>query len=108
MADHNVKIDQDQFELILQGKKKFDMRFNDRNYQEGDVIHHHETRYSAAEMKDQGQPLLFTGRVMNSLIIHIMKGPLPEAWGHCSMDLNGWVIMSLAGSFMTIDKEKNP
>ncbi len=39
MKLHNLKIKEEYFEAILQGKKTFELRKNDRDYQVGDLIH---------------------------------------------------------------------
>lgn len=35
---HNVKIDREYFYKVKDGSKKFEIRFDDRSYQEGDFI----------------------------------------------------------------------
>ena len=39
MKLHNLKIKEEYFEAILQGRKTFELRKNDRDYQVGDLIH---------------------------------------------------------------------
>jgi hypothetical protein len=40
---HNVKVNIKYFDAIVSGKKTFEIRFDDRNYQEGDFIVLHKT-----------------------------------------------------------------
>lgn len=85
MATHDLKIDKRYFDAIKSGEKTFELRFNDRNYQAGDVLHLRETVYSAEQMK-AGCPRLFSGRetkvqVLSIFDHHAIKG--------------GWVIMSI-------------
>lgn len=37
-VEHMLKIDEPYYQSILNGEKKFEIRFNDRNYQVGDTI----------------------------------------------------------------------
>lgn len=39
MAEHAIKIKEVYFKAVLSGKKTFEIRKNDRNYQVGDIIH---------------------------------------------------------------------
>jgi hypothetical protein len=105
-AEHHLKCDPEQFELLLLGKKKCELRFNDRDFKEGDILHLHETHYTAEQMKEKVKPLVYTGRIVNSLVTHVLKGPFPEGWGHCTSNLNGWVVISLNGAFMTINESE--
>lgn len=35
---HEIKIRPEYYEAVLEGKKKFELRFDDRKYAEGDVV----------------------------------------------------------------------
>ena len=36
---HSLKIDQIYFDVVANGRKTYEIRLNDRNYQEGDGVH---------------------------------------------------------------------
>jgi ASC-1-like (ASCH) protein len=38
MAEHNIKLSQPYFYHVCEGKKKFEYRYNDRNYQINDTV----------------------------------------------------------------------
>jgi hypothetical protein len=104
MATHDLKCDHDQFELVMQGLKKFEVRFNDRGFQDKDTLRLHETHYSAEEMRTQGKPLVYTGRIINCLVTHIMRGDAPSSWQVGPFLLGGGVvIMSVHGEFLAYD-----
>lgn len=84
---HELKTDSEQFFAVEDGVKTFELRFNDRDYQVGDILLLQETEYTGEEMK-AGKPLEYTGRICEVGVSHVMRGPaygLPE----------GWVIMSI-------------
>ncbi len=87
MIVHELKTDPVYFSAIGEGRKKFDIRINDRNYQVGDEIWFQETYYSCEEMK-QGLPLRYTGRIIAAEITYIMTGPIFGLAG-------GWAILSI-------------
>ncbi len=75
------------FEASYRGLREWEIRYNDRDYQAGDLILLRETKNTGAEMKE-GKPLEYTGRKMLVRIIFILPGP---AYGLRV----GWVIMSV-------------
>jgi len=83
---HELKTDPEQFEAFFSGRKRFEIRYNDRDYRVGDRLALRETKYSHAEMS-QGQPLEYTGREDVLFVRYILRGP---AYGL----QEGWVIMS--------------
>jgi hypothetical protein len=70
---HKLKTDPQAFEDISEGIKKCEIRLNDRNYREGDLLDLHETQYSYAEMQT-GASLIYTGRVYTALVTHVQSG----------------------------------
>mgnify|MGYP001042358000 CR=1 FL=1 len=58
---HRLKIDEEYFSAVIRGKKKFEIRFNDRGYKIGDAI-------ILQEIDDDG---LFTGRKITGIITYI-------------------------------------
>lgn len=83
---HVLKIDPVPFQDMLTGKKLYELRKDDRNYQVGDVLHLRETRYPGVEMAT-GAPLEYTGREEWRLVAHILRGPLFGLQA-------GWAILS--------------
>lgn len=83
---HELKTDPGVFEKSIRGEKKFEIRFNNREFDIGDILVLKETRYSGEAMK-HGKPLEYTGREMKMEVRYIMHGP---AYGL----KEGWVIMS--------------
>lgn len=71
---HYLKCETEYYQAIERGKKKFEIRKNDRNFKVGDMVH-------LQEVVDEQ----FTGRVMPSLEIQYVlqdgKYGLPE--GYC-------------------------
>lgn len=70
---HELKTDPEVFEDIVEGIKKCEIRLNDRNYREGDLLSLRETQYSYAEMQ-AGASLIYTGRVYTALVTHVQSG----------------------------------
>lgn len=82
-----LKTDPVVFEDVWQGRKTYEIRFDDRGYTDQDRLRLLETSYTGAEMKS-GLPLIFTGREMVAEVTHILRGPIYGL-------LDGWVIMSI-------------
>jgi hypothetical protein len=94
-----LKTDPGCFELSLAGKKPWEVRFNDRGYEEGDVLRLRETRYTGREMKgreasgttatfknaegekgvamwsEPPKPLEYTGRELIGVVQNVFSGP---------------------------------
>jgi hypothetical protein len=87
---HELKTDPDVFEAVMSGRKTHEIRFNDRNFQVGDILHLRETRYTGQEMTGpEPRPLEFTGRELVMQVSHVLEGYGLQP---------GWVILSLAGT----------
>jgi len=86
MKKHELKTDKEVFQASWDGRKPFEIRFNDRDFQVGDLLVLRETEYSGEEMKD-GKPLIYTGHVKFLRVGYILRGP-------CYGLKDGWVIMS--------------
>lgn len=71
---HDLKCDPACFVALKLGHKKAEVRYDDRGYKAGDVLHMMETRYSAAQMRLEDQPLEFTGASEHYRITHIQRG----------------------------------
>lgn len=84
----NLKTDPKPFSASWNGRKPWEIRLNDRDYEVGDTLLLQETKWSGREMKD-GKPLEYTGRVILVEVVHILAGPI---YGLC----DGWVIMTVS------------
>jgi hypothetical protein len=84
---HELKTDPEVFEAVYNGDKTYEIRFNDRDYQSGDILILKETEFSVQEMKS-GKQLKYTGRKCESVVTHVLKGPMYGL-------LDGWVILSI-------------
>jgi hypothetical protein len=84
---HELKIDQENYQAILEGLKTYELRKNDRCFSVGDFLLLKETEYTGEEMAN-GNPLEYTGRQHEVQVIHILSGPIYGLEA-------GWVIMSI-------------
>ncbi len=88
--NHDLKTDPDCFAASWDGRKPFEVRKNDRGFNEGDVLHLMETRWTGAAMAD-GKPLEYTGRFINATVQYVLRGPrfgIAEGW--CVMGARIW------------------
>lgn len=80
MNHHELKTDPEVFQMSWEGKKSYEIRVNDRDYQPGDSLLLRETRYSGEEMK-AGKPLEYTNRSLECMINSVLTGyGLGEGW----------------------------
>lgn len=87
MSAHELKTDSDVFKAVQRGLKTYEIRFNDRNFQEGDTLLLRETVFTGQQMRD-GALLRYTGMAIKATVSHVLHGP--------SYGLKeGWVILSL-------------
>jgi hypothetical protein len=87
MKSHELKTDPDTFDAVLAGRKKFEIRYDDRGYQVGDLLVLRKTKHTGTQMMD-GAPLEYVGAPLNVYVTHILRGPI---YGIGS----GWVCMSI-------------
>jgi hypothetical protein len=77
MKVHELKTDPVPFYLLKEGTKTFEIRNDDRDFQNGDILVLKETVYSLADMKADPKdfPLKFTGRYLVKKVTHLLKAP---------------------------------
>jgi hypothetical protein len=85
---HELKTNSDNYLAVVYRIKRFELRFDDRNYQIGDILRLKETVYTDEEMKS-GKPLEYTGNTVDVTVNYILFDK--PNWGLEP----GWVIMSI-------------
>ena len=84
---HTLKTDSEVFQAVSDGRKTFEIRFNDRDFKVGDELILLETIHSGEQMK-QGKPLLYSGNEIHKIVSYVLSGyGLKE----------GWVILGIQG-----------
>lgn len=84
-ATHELKSWPDSFAAIVTGRKRFEIRRHDRNFQEGDAVLLHEWDPNPRLSDDLG-PFGYTGRKILCFVGLLQFGPpLPMGW--CAFDL---------------------
>ena len=87
MAIHKLKTDPKVFAESWSGRKCFEIRKDDRDFQVGDILVLNETKYSGEEMQE-GMPLMYTGRTLEVEISY--KLPV----GDYGLNFN-WTVLSV-------------
>src|SRR5215471_21667263 len=86
---HRVKSWPESFRAVITGRKRFEVRRDDRNYQPGDTIELREYTPNVQQLAlvaGGGQPGTFSGRSAMYVIGYVSRGgPLPAGW--CGFDL---------------------
>jgi len=80
---HNLKTDPEIFAANWTFTMRCNIRNNDRDFQENEIVQLWETEWSAKEMEEDDMPLQLTGRSLYFQIIHVLRGPvygLNEGW----------------------------
>jgi len=90
MKIHRLKADGPSFDAIRSGEKKCDIRFDDRGFEVGDMLHLRKTKYTGEEMANSVKvdgglscPLQAVGKPYDVRVTHILRGPaygLKEGW----------------------------
>ena len=82
MRTHNIKIEDDYYDNICLGRKKVEIRRNDRDYQGGDIL---DFLFEDGEMRGDGGRYLIThvhsGYGMQEGFVALSIAPLPEKLG---------------------------
>lgn len=68
---HILKVDPFFFQLMKEGTKTFELRYDDRDYMPNDTLTLKETKYSCEEM-EEGKPLEFTGEELGREVHHVL------------------------------------
>lgn len=77
MKQHELKCDPLPYYPLSQNHKRAELRVNDRDYKEGDLLHLRETRFSSYEMLYHNKPLEYTGRFCYRIISHVFPVNVP-------------------------------
>lgn len=73
MKIHELKTDPIPFRDVVNGLKTFEIRFDDRGFETGDILKLMETKYSCAEMIREGYKLEYTGEFATAVVTHILR-----------------------------------
>lgn len=79
---HTLKTDPAVFDRSAAGRKPWEIRLNDRDFQVGDTVTLQETVFSGAQMRE-GAALGFTGKELAGQITYVLRGPkygLADGW----------------------------
>lgn len=87
MKTHHLKTDPAEFNAVAACLKTFELRRDDRGFEQGDLLRLRQTVFSHSEMEN-GHPLVYTGETLIRWVSHILRGP---AFGL----EEGWCIMSI-------------
>ncbi len=80
MKIHELKTDPDSFDSAIYGVKGVEIRFDDRNYQVGDLLVLRRTAMSGKTMKESGSPVTYTGRYIVAKVTHIQSEMVKDGW----------------------------
>lgn len=69
---HDLKIDTEYFQLQIENRKNWEIRYNDRDYKKGDVLLLHEYKHAIA-----------TGRVISVYVDYVFTSPDFLQDGYC-------------------------
>jgi hypothetical protein len=90
---HRLKIDPEYYEAIFSGEKTFEVRYNDRNYIQGDFIIFDETEHNNREK--------YTGRILYARIGYVLDDFHGLTNGFCAFSLKD------VGDAMVIENNEN-
>ena len=87
MATHELKIWPEFFNAVLHGEKTFDVRYNDRAYESGDILELREW--------DPAPDVQYTGRVLSRVITYVHHGLGPGQIEPLRGIVKGYCILGL-------------
>lgn len=77
---HELKTDSEVFQAVVEGRKTFEIRFNDRDFRVGDELVLLEAIHTGEQMK-RGKPLLYSGNELRKKVSYILSGyGLQDGW----------------------------
>jgi len=74
---HSLKISPLYFQAVIQEKKKFEVRFDDRNYKNGDVLH-------LMEFGIDG----YTGQSVKAIVTFVLRGTEMLSSRYCVLSID--------------------
>lgn len=74
MKVHKLKTDPEPFAASLRGDKMYELRIDDRGIKQGDMVVLLETEFSSKQMKEDGLPLVYTGRSLARIVTEKRSG----------------------------------
>lgn len=114
MTEHDLKCWPEFFQAIVEGRKPFDYRFNDRDYQVDDVLHQREFVPPTSDQME-GAPMLvdspeyeafmaqfYTGRAVRHRVTYVLDDKLGPTMK------TGFVVMGLGPLYVGPDLEPAP
>ena len=79
-AIHKLKTDSEVFQAVAEGRKTFEIRFNDRDFKVGDELVLLETIHTGEQM-NYGEPLLYSGNELRKTVSYVLSGyGLQDGW----------------------------
>ena len=91
---HELKCWPSYFEALAERRKLFEMRFNDRDYQKGDILH--EREWQPAPTWKVNRAGNYTGRSIKCLVTYVLRDSDPDDIGLTPEFVpDGWCIMGL-------------
>jgi hypothetical protein len=96
-----IKIHPEFYEAVRDGRKTFEVRLNDHNYQVGDTLALEEYQPVAHGLSARGRRMAvvetgYTGRRLTARVTYILNAGHIPGLGIENPAVPGWVIMSLA------------
>ena len=85
-ASHKLKTDSEVFQAVVEGRKTFEIRFNDRDFKVGDELVLLETIHTGEQMR-HGKPLLYSGNELRKTVSYVLSGYGLQ---------DGWVILGMS------------
>jgi len=86
---HELKTDPGVFESVFRFDKTYQIRKDDRGFEQGDILYLRQTTHTGRAMA-AGAPLIYTGKYCYARVTHILHGPIYGL-------KQGWVILSFKG-----------
>jgi Domain of unknown function (DUF3850) len=89
MTTHKLKTWSEPFQAMRDGRKSFEFRKNDRNFEESDIL----------ILQEWNPDTGYTGRVINAQVVYLIKAGFGIPEGYCIMSLQvrfkKWILSKL-------------